>query len=72
MVVWVINYHHYLSCKPLAGMEGLGLPFVIPDLRTLRVNWSKAIYYLKIAVALAVSNSNVGKSENPKGEPSKP
>lgn len=52
VVVWAINYPNYLTYKTLTLP---GLPFQVPDPRTIAVNWSKAIYYLKIAVALAVA-----------------
>lgn len=48
VVVWVINYHHYISWRNFPGLP-------IPDPRTITINISKAIYYLKIAVALAVA-----------------
>ncbi len=49
VVVWVINYPNYLTFEMLPGS-----PY-IPDPSTISVNWTKAIYYLKIAVALAVA-----------------
>lgn len=52
VVVWAINYPNYLTYETL---NLPGVPFSIPDPRTITVNWSKAIYYLKIAVALAVA-----------------
>eukprot|EP00798_Chlamydomonas_sp_ICE-L_P020359 gene20359-27123_t len=48
VVVWVINYQNYTTFEFVKGTP-------IPDLSTLKVNWSKAVYYLKIAVSLAVA-----------------
>eukprot|EP00955_Chlamydomonas_euryale_P007285 77239-Chlamydomonas_euryale.AAC.6 len=48
VVVWVINYHNYLFWKNYPGT-------IIPDPTTITISVSKAIYYLKIAVALAVA-----------------
>lgn len=58
--MWVINYQNYLTVKwlPMPGLPPFleGVPGTsIPDLSTLSINWSKAVYYLKIAVALAVA-----------------
>ena len=60
VIVWVINYQNYLTVKwlPMPGLPPFleGVPGTsIPDLSTLSINWSKAVYYLKIAVALAVA-----------------
>ena len=51
MLVWLINYKSFLSFQPLP----LPLPFAVPDPMTVRVDLPKMIYYLKIAVALAVA-----------------
>lgn len=49
VLVWLINYHQYLSWKQLPEAPWL------PDLRTLTLNVASCIYYFKIAVALAVA-----------------
>eukprot|EP00892_Ulva_mutabilis_P001770 jgi/Ulvmu1/11594/UM079_0038.1 len=46
--VWVINYSHFVSWKSFPGS-------FIPDLRTVTFSMGRAIYYFKIAVALAVA-----------------
>lgn len=46
--VWVINYSHFVSWKPFPGS-------FIPDLGTVTFSMGRAIYYFKIAVALAVA-----------------
>mmetsp|Transcript_20295 Transcript_20295/g.44334 ORF Transcript_20295/g.44334 Transcript_20295/m.44334 type:complete len:1049 (-) Transcript_20295:1149-4295(-) len=48
VLVWVINYSHFMTFKTYEGTP-------IPDPSTIDINWSKAVYYLKIAVALAVA-----------------
>ncbi|KAF5839053.1 hypothetical protein DUNSADRAFT_1750 [Dunaliella salina] len=50
VAVWLINYKSFLSFQPLAP----GLPF-LPNPATIQFDLGKAIYYLKIAVALAVA-----------------
>ena len=49
VLVWVINYHHFLSWKPLPGSAW------IPDPASVRFSLGACIYYFKIAVALAVA-----------------
>jgi Ca2+-transporting ATPase len=49
VLVWVINYHHFLSWKPLPGSTW------IPDPASVRFSLGACIYYFKIAVALAVA-----------------
>ena len=49
VLVWVINYHHFLSWKPLPGSAWL------PDPASVRFSLGACIYYFKIAVALAVA-----------------
>jgi hypothetical protein len=39
--VWVINYRHFLSWKPLAGSW-------IPDPSTIEFSVSKATFYFKV------------------------
>lgn len=46
--VWVINYSHFVSWESFPGS-------FIPDLRTITFSMGRAIYYFKIAVALAVA-----------------
>ena len=48
VLVWLINYHHFLSWQPLPKSR-------LPDLATLRFSLGACIYYFKIAVALAVA-----------------
>jgi len=48
VLVWLINYHHFLSWQRLPGSR-------LPDLATLRFSLGACIYYFKIAVALAVA-----------------
>ena len=43
--VWVINYRHFLSWKPLAGSW-------IPDPSTIEFSVSKATFYFKVGGAL--------------------
>lgn len=47
VLVWIINYKNFMTFQPLAG-----LPFEVPNPATIRIDLNKAIYYLKIAVAL--------------------
>ncbi len=49
VLVWVINYHHFLSWEPVKGSTW------IPDWSTVRFSLGSCIYYFKIAVALAVA-----------------
>jgi magnesium-transporting ATPase (P-type) len=48
LVVWAINYHHFISWKtdPMTGL---------PDLGSFSFSLQKCTYYFKIAVALAVA-----------------
>ena len=48
VTVWLINYHHFLSWKPLPDS-------ILPDLSTVTFSLAKCTYYFKIAVALAVA-----------------
>jgi len=48
VLVWLINYENYLSFKTFPGTP-------IPDPSTIKVDVGRMIYYLKIAVALAVA-----------------
>mmetsp|Transcript_25245 Transcript_25245/g.68622 ORF Transcript_25245/g.68622 Transcript_25245/m.68622 type:complete len:1048 (+) Transcript_25245:127-3270(+) len=50
VAVWLINYKSFLSFQPLVP----GIPF-LPNPATIQFDLSKAVYYLKIAVALAVA-----------------
>ena len=49
VLVWVINYHHFLSWETVKGSTW------IPDWSTVRFSLGSCIYYFKIAVALAVA-----------------
>ena len=49
VLVWVINYHHFLSWEPVKGSTWM------PDWSTVRFSLGSCIYYFKIAVALAVA-----------------
>lgn len=49
ILVWLINIHHFLSFKTLPGSSW------IPDVSTLTFSLSKATFYFKVAVALAVA-----------------
>ncbi|CAL8463437.1 g2971 [Coccomyxa elongata] len=49
VLVWVINYHHFLSWDTVKGSTW------IPDLATIKFSLNSCIYYFKIAVALAVA-----------------
>ncbi|KAJ9505729.1 hypothetical protein QJQ45_012821 [Haematococcus lacustris] len=50
MLVWVINYRHFMTFDILPG-----LPVPIPNPSTIKLDVGKMVYYLKIAVALAVA-----------------
>jgi Ca2+-transporting ATPase len=52
VLVWLINYEHFATFEPL---KLPGLPFTLPNPATIRLDMSRMIYYLKIAVALAVA-----------------
>ena len=49
VLVWVINYHHFLSWELVKGSSWM------PDWSTVRFSLGSCIYYFKIAVALAVA-----------------
>ena len=49
VLVWVINYHHFLSWEPVKGSTWM------PDWSTVSFSLGSCIYYFKIAVALAVA-----------------
>ncbi|GFH08660.1 cation_ATPase_N domain-containing protein [Haematococcus lacustris] len=50
LLVWVINYRHFMTFDILPG-----LPVPIPNPSTIKLDVGKMVYYLKIAVALAVA-----------------
>ena len=49
VLVWVINYHHFLSWETVKGSTWM------PDWSTVTFSLGSCIYYFKIAVALAVA-----------------
>lgn len=49
ILVWLINVHHFLSYKTIAGSTW------IPDFATIQFSLGKATFYFKVAVALAVA-----------------
>mmetsp|Transcript_7445 Transcript_7445/g.12862 ORF Transcript_7445/g.12862 Transcript_7445/m.12862 type:complete len:1044 (+) Transcript_7445:87-3218(+) len=51
VLVWLINYRNFLTFDPLPG----DWPFPVPNPSTIKVDIQKMLYYLKIAVALAVA-----------------
>jgi P-type Ca2+ transporter type 2C len=48
VLVWLINYHHFLTWRTLPGSS-------LPDWRSFSFSLGKCTYYFKIAVALAVA-----------------
>jgi Ca2+-transporting ATPase len=49
VLVWMINYHHFLSWDTVKGSSW------IPDFMSIKFSLGSCIYYFKIAVALAVA-----------------
>ena len=49
VLVWIINIHHFLSYKTVPGSSWW------PDFSTMTFSLSKATFYFKVAVALAVA-----------------